>query len=181
MRSLVATCVLLLASTALAGSPPALKVRLECFDAWKGSSLRDRAGGPGGANWNADTMVCQARLEEAPLPLIRSVQYRLEIGQGKALTLVGELHGPAHPREMLSMGDEKPEVAAIAAVAERTHHFFIPAHVFMRTLRKSSRQPETGADVYRVRFVLTARGSDEKGRSIATARDELTAEFAFGE
>ena len=120
-------------------------------------------------------------MQEAPSDLVRSVQYRLEVGQGQALTLVGELHGPAHPRDVLAMGEEEPEVAAIAAVAEPSRQFFIPAHLFQRALRKTSRQPETGADVYRVRFVLTARGSDNKGRAFATARDEITAEFAFGE
>jgi hypothetical protein len=81
----------------------------------------------------------------------------------------------------MAMGEEKPEVPAIAAVAEPSRPFFIPAHLFGRALRKTSRQPETGADVYRVRFVLTARGSDHKGRAFTTARDEITAEFAFGE
>jgi hypothetical protein len=181
MRPLIATWVLLLAGTVLAEPPPALLVRLECFDAWKNGNLKDGGGGPGGAQWNTETVVCEARIGESPRADIQSVQLRLEVGQGQALTRVGELYVPAHPRQGLAMGEEAPQVEAIAAVAERTRGFFIPAPLFARTLRKTSRQPQSGANVYRARFVLTARGLDAKGRTVATVRDEVKAEFAFGE
>jgi hypothetical protein len=72
-------------------------------------------------------------------------------------------------------------VEALAAAAERARSFFIPAPLFSRMLRKKSRQPQTGAEVYAARFVVTAQGLDAKGRVIATAREEVRAEFAFGE
>lgn len=170
-----------MAASASASPSPTLAIRLECFDAWKSSNLREGGGGPGGAQWNTETVVCEARLEEPPGAAIQSVQLRVEVGQGQALTTVGELYIPAHPRQVLAMGEETPQVAALAAAAERTRRFFIPAPLFTRALRKSSRQQQTGALLYQARFVLTARGLDAKGRTVATARDEVKAEFAFGE
>jgi hypothetical protein len=181
MRYLLSSCALLLAEVALASSPPTLRVQLECFDAWQSTNLKNGGGGPGGAHWNTETVVCEARLEEAPGADIQSVQFRLEIGQGKALTPAGDLYLPAHPQKTLAMGEETIPVEAIAAVAERTRRFFIPASLLTRTLLKTSRQPETGATVSRARFVLTARGLDAKGRAVATANAEVAAEFAFGE
>ncbi|MFY0529347.1 hypothetical protein ACN28I_41335 [Archangium gephyra] len=94
---------------------------------------------------------------------------------------MGELYAPAHPRKVLAMGEETPQVEAIASVAERVRSFFIPQPLFSRLLRKKSRQPQTGADVYAARFVVTVQGLDAKGRVLATAREEIRAEFAFGE
>lgn len=79
------------------------------------------------------------------------------------------------------MGEEQPKLEALATVAANKPGFFIPASMFTRALRQKSRQAETGASVYRVRFRVTATGLDVKGRVLATVRDEVTAEFAFGE
>jgi len=181
MHFWTATCLLLLAGSALAEPSTPLRIRLQCLDAWKGSDLKEGGGGPGGAQWNTEAVVCEVRLDSPPEPGIQSVRIRLEAGQGNALTSMGELYAPAHPREVLAMGEESPQVEAIAAAAERARSFFIPAQLFSRLLRKKSRQPQTGADVYAARFVATVQGMDAKGRVIATAREEVRAEFSFGE
>lgn len=181
MRSWTAICILLLAGTALAEPSTPLTLRLQCFDAWKGVDLKAGGGGPGGAQWNTDAVVCEVRIDSEPKPDLQSLRIRLEAGQGGSLTSMGELYAPAHPREVLAMGEETPQVEAIASVAGRARSFFIPQPLFSRLLRKKSRQPQTGADVYAVRFVVTVQGLDAKGRVLATAREELRAEFAFGE
>jgi hypothetical protein len=181
MRFWTAGFILLLAGTALAEPSTPLTLRLRCFDAWEGRDLKEGGGGPGGAQWNTEAVVCEVRLDSAPEPGIQSVRIRLEAGQGSSLTSMGELYVPARPREVLAMGEETPPVEALAAVAEPVRGFFIPAPLFSRLLRKKSRQPRTGADVYAARFVATVQGLDAKGRVIATAREEVRAEFAFGE
>lgn len=182
MRFVMAAWSVLMAGPASAqpvASP--LVIHLECFDAWKGGSLREAGGGPGGAQWNTEAIVCATSLQSVTNPEVHSVRLRLQLGQGKALALAGERLLPAHPREVLALGDEHPKVDAIASVAANTPSFFIPAFLFTNASRQKSRQAETGAEVRRVRFLVTATGLDAKGRVLATVRDEIQAEFAFGE
>jgi hypothetical protein len=181
MRSWTVLCILLLAGTALAEPSTPLTIRLQCFDAWKGSDLKESGGGPGGAQWNTEAVVCEVRIDSTPAPSLQSLRIRLEAGQGSSLTPMGELYAPAHPREVLAMGEETPQVEAIAAMAERARSFFIPQRLLSRMLRKKSRQFQTGAEVYSARFVATVQGMDARGRVIATAREEIRAEFSFGE
>ena len=181
MKPWMATCVVLLAGTALAEPTPALVVGLDCYDAWKSGNLSEAGGGPGGAQWNTEAVVCSARIEPVSAPGVQSVWIRLQMGQGKTFALVGELYSPAAPRQVLAQGEGQPSVDAIATVARGKPSFFIPAALFKRALRKKSRQAETGATVYSMRFLVTARGLDAKGRVLASAHDEVRAEFAFGE
>jgi hypothetical protein len=181
MRLPIVCCLLLVASPALANPPPALKVQLTCFDAWTGGNLREPSGGPMGAQWNTEAVVCEAALQGTPGEDVRSVHLKLQLGQGNKLLLAGELHVPAHPRQTLTMGEEPSQAPALQAAASPLRTFFIPPPLFARTLRKKSRQPGTGAELYRIRFVLTAQGLDGKGRTVARAQDELKPEFAFGE
>ena len=180
MHRLIAGIVLLLVGTAAAEPTSRLMVRLECFDAWKSINLKEAGGGPGGVHWNTGAVACEAGLGTAPPDDVESVQLRLELGQGKVLAPVGELYIPAHPERTLAMG-EPAQVEALSAAARRTRDFFVPSAQFMRALRKTSREPQTGARIYLVRFVLTARGLDAKGRTLTVARDEVQARFAMGE
>ncbi|EPX62277.1 hypothetical protein D187_008464 [Cystobacter fuscus DSM 2262] len=173
--------LLLFLSVARADPSPALTVQLECLDAWKGGNLQEQGGGPMGAQWNTEAVVCEARIEGTPGDAVRSVHMMLQVGQGNEMLMVGELYVPAHPQRTLAMADAQSQAKSIQAAASPIRTFFIPDPLLARTLRKKSRQPGTGAEVYIVHFVLTARGLDGKGRVVARARDEVKSEFAFGE
>ncbi len=178
MKLWTASCVLLLAGSVWAKPEPTIAVDLDCFDAWKSRSVREPGGGPGGAQWNTEVVVCAVRLEPTPDSTVRSVRLRLQVGARGPLTSVGELYMPAEPRQVLALGEAKPEVEAIARIAEGRPVFFIPASVFHRVLRQAACLSKP---VCSLRFVVTAQGLDAEGRAVASAREELRADFAFGE
>ncbi|MBM7112243.1 hypothetical protein [Archangium primigenium] len=178
MNFWTASCVLLLAGSAWAKPAPVLGMKLDCFDAWKSRSLREPGGGPGGAQWNTEAVVCAVRLDPPPESPVRTVRLRLQVGARGSLTPVGELYVPAEPRQVLALGEAKPEVEALAQVAEGRPVFFVPASVFHRVLREAACLSKP---VCSLRFVVTAQGLDAEGRAVASAREELRADFAFGE
>ncbi|WP_434385562.1 hypothetical protein [Melittangium boletus] len=178
MNLWTAIWALLLAGSVWAKPDPAIVVDLDCFDAWKSRSVREPGGGPGGAQWNTEAVVCAVRLEPTPAPRVHSVRLRLQVGARGALTSVGELYVPAEPRQVLALGEAKPEVEAIAQVAEGRPVFFIPASVFHRVLREAACLSKPMCSL---RFIVTAQGLDAEGRAVASAREELRADFSFGE
>ena len=156
--------------------PPPLVRSFACFDALKHRDLGAASGGPGGSHWNTMGAACEV---EVAFPTDQRVEY-LEVsasyGQPGAMRPVF-LTYVDNPQPL----DRWTTTVFGAQTGQTRRQFSIPFAVFHKGLVRPSKDPQSGAQVYRARFVVTVTMRDADLRAVRRDSREVSASFAFGE
>jgi hypothetical protein len=144
----------------------------KCYEAWKGSPLTEKGGGPEGSHWNPTDIFCEADFIDLNNdPSIDYLEIQLSFGHGKAFKSVEK----TFLKQVRSLNDQLEKLTQIISAPKRV--FLIP-HSVLTTELKFKTKP---FDIYQVSFALQVFGYRTNREKIGPERREIKGKFAFGE
>jgi len=163
------------ATPAAAPEPPAVAtVRVEAFSCVTKESeeLAQPGGGPAGSHWNPDDARCDVTLAWGPAA--EGARLDLHYGQGGRLPLVERRH--VAPEDETAPFDTAPE-----GVRGASHALFVPRRLVEQGARRGTKDRDSGAVVYPVRFELVVTPLGPARPAPRPERRTLETSVSFGE